>query len=85
MRNTIAAIVLGVYPAAFIAALWFAVTTNGLAVLIAAAVAIASFGAAAWAAGKIHRTRAITPEAIIRPNDEADKLTPRIMHGHPPA
>ena len=72
MRNTIPAIVLGVSSLAFVAALWLAVTSNGPPLLIAVAVAIASFVAAAWAAGRIRRTRAITPQAIIRPNDHAD-------------
>ncbi|HEY9308886.1 MAG TPA: hypothetical protein VIP82_13885 [Microbacterium sp.] len=68
MRYTIPAIVLVVAAAIFVGAMWLAATANwDLMLLDAVALAIASFVAAAWAVGRIRRTRAITPEAIITP------------------
>ena len=72
MRYTIPAVVLGVASGVFVVAMWLAATTNGPTLLVAVALAIASFVVAAWAAGRIRRTRAITPEAIITPPDESD-------------
>lgn len=74
MRYTAPAILLGVASVALVAAIWLAASAslNGLALLLAVAIAIASFVAAAWAVGRIRRTRAITPEAIINPPNEAD-------------
>lgn len=39
--------------------------------LVAVAVALASFLAAAWAAGRIRRMRSVTPEAIISGDDQS--------------
>ena len=74
VRYTAPAIVLGVASVAFVAAIWFAAgaALNGPALLVAVALAIASFVVAAWAAGRIRRTRAMTPEAIITRPDESD-------------
>lgn len=74
MRYTAPAILLGVASVAFLAAIWLAASAalNGPALLLAVAIAIASFGVAAWAVGRIRRIRAITPEAIINPPTEAD-------------
>jgi len=74
VRYTAPAIVLGIASAAFVAAIWFASSAalNGPALLLAVALAIASFVAAAWAVGRIRRTRSMTPEAIITPDDDSE-------------
>ncbi|GAA5098275.1 hypothetical protein GCM10025760_33290 [Microbacterium yannicii] len=70
MRYTTPAIVLVVASAIFVGAMWLATTANwGPLLLGGVALAIASFVAAAWAVGRIRRTRAITPEAISTPPD----------------
>jgi len=66
-------LVLVVASVTFVGATWLAATANwGPMLLGGVALAIATFVAAAWAAGRIRRTRAITPEAIITPPDESD-------------
>ena len=71
VRYTTPAIVVLVASATFVAAMWLAATANGGPTLLCAvALAIASFVAAAWAVGRLRRTRSITPEAIITPPDE---------------
>ena len=74
MRYTAPAIILGIASAAFVAAIWLAASAalNGPALLLAIALAIASFVVAAWAVGRIRRTRSMTPEAFITPPDESD-------------
>jgi hypothetical protein len=70
VRYTTPAIVLVVASAIFVGAMWLAATANGGPLLLGGvALAIASFVAAAWAVGRIRRTRAITPEAIVTPPD----------------
>jgi hypothetical protein len=76
VRYTGPAIVLVLASASFLAAIWLAAGAlsngrTGPTLLLAAALAIASFVVAAWAVGKLRRTRAITPEAIISPPDES--------------
>ncbi|KAA9148656.1 hypothetical protein F6B41_06035 [Microbacterium lushaniae] len=77
MRYTGAAIVLGLACSGFLVAVWLAVGAladgrTGPTLLLAASFAIASFVVAAWAVGRIRRTRAMTPEAIISPPDESE-------------
>jgi hypothetical protein len=77
VRYTAPAIVLGLASAGFIAAVALTAVTlsysrTGPALLLAVALAIASFTVAAWAVGRIRRTRAITPESIITPPDESE-------------
>ena len=73
VRYTTPAIFLVVASAIFVGAMWLAATANGGPMLLSAvALAIASFVAAAWAVGRIRRTRAITPEAIITPPDKSE-------------
>jgi hypothetical protein len=74
VRYTAPAIILGIASVAFVAAIWLAASAalNGPALLLAVAVAIASFVVVAWAVGRIRRTRSMTPEAFIAPPDESD-------------
>lgn len=76
MRCTAPAIVLGFASAAFLVAIWLGIgaVSNGRTtqtLLLAVALVIASFVVAAWAVGRIRRTRAMTPEAIITPPNES--------------
>jgi hypothetical protein len=73
VRYAAPSLTLGIASVAFVAAIWLAASAalNGSALLLAVALAIASFVAAAWAVGRIRRTRAMTPEAIITPPDDS--------------
>ena len=60
-----------------LAAIWLAVAQlsdgrKGAALFLAVALAMISFVVAAWAVGRIRRTRAIRPEAIFTPPDESN-------------
>jgi hypothetical protein len=76
MRYSTPAIVLVAASAIFVGAIWLVATANwDLMLMSAVALAIASFVAAAWAVGRIRRTRAITPETIITPPDVPQSAT----------
>jgi hypothetical protein len=74
VRFTAPAIILGIASIASVAAIWLAASAalNGPALPLAVALAIASFVVAAWAVGRIRRTRSMTPKAIITPPDLSD-------------